>query len=112
MRALDLPERFTRQQTIGGRGKDRVEFAQQLASPAFHLGGGQRSDGAGQPKGPIKPELEAHPDKVAAVFFNEAGLAIDMGKASLVAQDMALLSAITIRDPDVGLGSAQPARLG
>ena len=37
------------------------------------------------------------------MLLNEAGLAVEMGKASLVVQPMSLLAGIAIRYPDVGL---------
>ena len=102
-RAPDLAEQFVRQFAVGGSSKDRIEITQQRPPSAFHGGCGERGNVARKPKGAIEPEFEAHSDKVDAVLFDEARLAVEMGKAGLVVQPMPLLARIAIRYPDVGL---------
>ena len=102
-RAPDLAKQFVRQFAVSGSAQDRIEIAQQPTSAAFHGGGGERGDVAGKVKGAIEPEFEPHPDKVAAVLFDEARLAVEVGKAGLVVQPMPLLAGIAIRYPHSGL---------
>ena len=80
-----------------------VEVAHQRTPSVLHGGGGERGNVARKAKGTIKPEFEPHTDQVGAVLLDEARLAVEMGKASLVVQPMSLLAGIAIRYPDVGL---------
>ena len=95
-RTPDLAEQFVRQFAVCGSGEDGVEVTYQRTPSAFHGGGGERGNVARQAKRTIKPELEAHTDKVGAVPLDEARLAIEMSKASLVVVPMALLARIAI----------------
>jgi hypothetical protein len=92
-----------RQFAVGGSGEDGVEVALQFTPSVFHYRCGKRCYVAGKTEGSIQPELETHADKVAAVLLNKAGLAVEMGKASLVVQPMSLLAGIVIRYPHVRL---------
>ena len=104
-RAADLAEQFARQLAIGGAGEDGIEVAHQRAPSVFHRGGGERGDVAGKPEGAIEPELDPHPDQIAAILGGEACLAIEMSKARLVTPAMPLLGRIAIRYPYFGFMS-------
>ena len=103
--AADLAEQFARQRAIGGAGEDGIEIARQRAFSLFHRGDGKAGNVAGEPEGPVEPELKPHANQITAMLGNEARLAVEMRKASLVPQPMALLGGIAIRYPHFGFMS-------
>ena len=96
-----------RQFAVGGSAKDRIEVTQQHTPPAFHGGCGERGNVARKPKGAIEPEFEARTDKVDAVLFDEARLAVEMGKAGLVVQPIPLLACGPEKQPDCAMSESR-----
>ena len=78
-RAADLAEQFARQWAIGGTGEDGIEIARQRALSSFHRSDGKAGNVAGEPKGPVEPELKPHAGQIAAMLGDEARLSIEMG---------------------------------
>ena len=95
-------------QTIAGESassygaENDVEIALQRAALGFERRGGEGRDVSGQSEGASQPELQPEGDIVARLFFDEAGLAVEMSQTGLLPFGMTLLSGVAVRDPHVG----------